>query len=121
MYLIFGQISKFGLKHKFRTYCYITITSAKKYFSYLFKVPTAIFEVIKYASFEKNFIIARLRYITVYTVRFTSLDTMLFGESIFLYFSGSSLATDKPNRASESVVFNSDQKMALRAVYVVFC
>ena len=25
------------------------------------------------------------------------------------------------NRASESVVFNSDQKMALRAVYVVIC
>ena len=28
---------------------------------------------------------------------------------------------DAPNRASESVVFNSDQKMALRAVYEVIC
>ena len=28
---------------------------------------------------------------------------------------------DLDNRASESAVFNSDQKMALRAVYVVIC
>ena len=42
-------------------------------------------------------------------------------ESVLQYKSSDILLIGIPYRASESVVFNSDQKMALSAVHVVIC